>query len=1696
MAEETNTNYGRIVYFEPNELFGGDNQPVNQEELIKYFNLSVRIPSRFYNESVLRRNYESVLKGTPFVEKDNNGNELTKLYLTDNYVNMSYTEFGRNGEISSGELFGIESINISFDVQFQPIVVINFTDVKGFGLMSTMEYNYSEGKINNLTAKSFFTSLFNFPYPMFTLEVKGYYGKSVSIDLAVKDFHTSFDSNSGNFKTTVTFIGYLYGVYADIPMSLIMISPLIDFKGDLNNNSILKGDTWKSLADPTIPTYFEFIDKYRNLLSYNDDNNDNFKQLKARENLLEKNAVLEEVKGKLENIKNICETQLSNLVFIENVEFPDRFKIENKTEDNSDKPLLINHNNFHIPGQYVCYFIDSSTGRFEEHLDEYQELIDFLTEKNLLENYDLVYEEFKLSHSNNLYSRYFKINNLYLGLDYLNQKINSNQGQIDQLVNRENVSVALTSEVLGFRPTIKNMYKILFKHIDCFSKIFYNTIKNIKNRTLNSSTLPSGVITDVNDNNDDENYIPPFPMIGVNVNGKFEIKYPGIYECFQQEPEIIMVENIYNSLRYFTNKINNNYELLLGANEEVGVGVNANIKRGNFIVDIDESVPISSKNYFTISPEDNKENIKTSIKRIYAERFATFCKTHMDSNCTYQNFNEIEANLFYNALKNLDVEIIKTFKNFTSDNGFKELFSSEIRKQNEGNVSPGITIKNSEIENQFKILKEGTYNSCKAFFDSFEFIGDFKTRTYEWEPTVFTKQEDLPYFYEDSSPTWYRTGTKKHDTLTAFDVDACYLRDTQTVQEGYRFNNYKSFIGLIITSKACGDLSNAGDYTYTNLGNKYYQKIEYLDRSSIFFNDNDSNLGNGESRLLRWLCSQYDKKTDTATYCGHKNIEPSDGPDACELKAHVHHWNGGSYESSVTQINDSNRIMMLSLAHLLALAEVSENAYNESYFIPATIDSYLSQTEDVSVTYAKYFKIENDVIKDLFKNLNEEFESLKNGVSVNGSFFEIPSYVNSYEKASEYWYVIGKETIKNNNNNVSTVKFEEAWNDFVDNLFELYNIADTVVEQAKQTEEKEKEISELKTNIYYILKNLYDKWYCALPTNFFDMNKNDGINDISEFNKIKYLTTTYNDISDELIVNVEYFTKQILNIKNDPNEASKSVLSYMAKIAQDNQSTFITLPTNIFNENIKDAFKTFNFYNGSVEHEVYGATYIVMHNGDVSHNLDIKDSQFKQDGYMIADYRGNQTTINDEAKLVMEISSEHDYVVQAFGVTYGMQNQNYFKNINIDTQTPQLTDYSIANILNIAESASETANGSEIFIKHQSLYPVYANRSYNCSVEMVGCMNITPLMYFQLNNIPMFKGAYMITNVEHQITPNDFTTIFTGVRVSKYKIPINKEAINISRIGSLIETRRPHYNDGETSTTVAEDLGSVISVENISNKDLNLVSIDPNKEYWFPYNGITGRTLDNGNIIYGCGKDCMDSVRKSIGMIISKSYNGSCDLAADYTSSSYVVQLLYEKYDDTLKGGNDYNLYYEESGSDKGIQYNKTDKYKNCIQYIINMIDNGHPVCVGVAHSVKRPNVTTGYTGFWLNDGITDHYLCIYAYAKDGDDVYFKFYESGSNIPANCASDNNILVYSYDNNKPKFYCSKSNRFTTHDGNKRYDVSQVRINKNFNNFLTDYSKLVGVQRNANTVGDRNPFVGDDICVTRSEENRYLYQKGIF
>jgi hypothetical protein len=123
--------------------------------------------------------------------------------------------------------------------------------------------------------------------------------------------------------------------------------------------------------------------------------------------------------------------------------------------------------------------------------------------------------------------------------------------------------------------------------------------------------------------------------------------------------------------------------------------------------------------------------------------------------------------------------------------------------------------------------------------------------------------------------------------------------------------------------------------------------------------------------------------------------------------------------------------------------------------------------------------------------------------------------------------------------------------------------------------------------------------------------------------------------------------------------------------------------------------------------------------------------------------------------------------VRAFRVRFGEQNQSMFTDIKIDSKEYPETNESIQILARLAGDNKAQAPTP----KGQNLYNLYENRSYRATVTMMGDAMIQPTQYFQLENIPMFNGAYIILSVEHTITANKMMTTFSGTKMLKYPSP-------------------------------------------------------------------------------------------------------------------------------------------------------------------------------------------------------------------------------------------------------------------------------------------------------------------------------------
>jgi LAS superfamily LD-carboxypeptidase LdcB len=318
----------------------------------------------------------------------------------------------------------------------------------------------------------------------------------------------------------------------------------------------------------------------------------------------------------------------------------------------------------------------------------------------------------------------------------------------------------------------------------------------------------------------------------------------------------------------------------------------------------------------------------------------------------------------------------------------------------------------------------------------------------------------------------------------------------------------------------------------------------------------------------------------------------------------------------------------------------------------------------------------------------------------------------------------------------------------------------------------------IKFQLYRTCKNIYDKWVGGTETIdklIFDGPRN-GLDAFlakkargdnaqpTLIDSFRFVTRSFRDIGDEMVIN----PKPVYDFLHDNPNASfyDSVTSLLSA----NNFDFIALP-NYINYGDEHALKSMFKPMTSADAFNVGTTgpsFVCVYVGQTSKHLDFRDSEYTNDGIdFTCDSKGGLMPTN--AKDFTSTNGEdYENKVAVFAVNYSQQNQNIFKDITLDqsefTETAeslQITD----EIANKGDKNSRTFGG-------QNIFNVYSVRSYKTEVDMMGNAMIQPMMYFQLNNIPMFHGAYMITHVKHSIKPNTMSTHFTGVRIRNVETPL------------------------------------------------------------------------------------------------------------------------------------------------------------------------------------------------------------------------------------------------------------------------------------------------------------------------------------
>ena len=320
-------------------------------------------------------------------------------------------------------------------------------------------------------------------------------------------------------------------------------------------------------------------------------------------------------------------------------------------------------------------------------------------------------------------------------------------------------------------------------------------------------------------------------------------------------------------------------------------------------------------------------------------------------------------------------------------------------------------------------------------------------------------------------------------------------------------------------------------------------------------------------------------------------------------------------------------------------------------------------------------------------------------------------------------------------------------------------------EITKNNDEEEKsELEEIigndniKLNLYRSIKAIYDKWIGG--DNVSGCIRRDKLIDT-----FKFLNKSFADIGKDFLVNPQSITNYIEGFSN------RSTADVFSKILADNNFDFIALPSFVdFKEEkeLKSMFETHDFG----EAPTVGPAFICMY-ANRANTLDLGYKGTTGDSGFNIDANGNATLSNGKSAFH---DTDKDETIAAFLVKYGDDNQSIFKDIRLDQKEFSETDESLIIIDKMANSKEPGAKTNI----GQNLFNMFSTRSYSCEIESLGNAMIQPMMYFQLTNIPMFRGAYLIISASHNIKPNHMTTTFKGVRIAGIDVPlITSETISL-----------------------------------------------------------------------------------------------------------------------------------------------------------------------------------------------------------------------------------------------------------------------------------------------------------------------------
>ena len=465
-----------------------------------------------------------------------------KKYLTTYYTDISVEDI-RNRNIIEG--LGITSVEIAYDNMYMPTITIKFVDVRGSSLFGREEEVHND---NNITSETIFGCFFTLPYPKFRLHVKGFFGDAVTYQLACTGFKGNFNSQTGNFEITTTFIGYQYSLLTDIPFVLLIAAPYCEYIGEKYWERHVKKPEWQLSGGARMKKLYEMYTNLKKELKDGiggESTATSIDMSTADIAVKQLNGIWEEIKTaikgrckymgytkegeaykdeKTNEIHFICLTSDKGKIYDQaighklanmkeeidkyNAKFTDKqlsFKISDSfTKDNTTETV-----------QYVEYTEDSGknvTCKQTNATYTCEALKNFIASK-IKDEKPNKYAFFK----DKMYGYEFSDGGYEHSAKNVAEGITTQKKEEEAKKKEENKDYVPEeiSKALEFKPSIGNFFKIIIAHLETFTAMMYGCSTTILKQMKTGAREPQrlGVKFSDTDVMPSQKFIPPFPAV-------------------------------------------------------------------------------------------------------------------------------------------------------------------------------------------------------------------------------------------------------------------------------------------------------------------------------------------------------------------------------------------------------------------------------------------------------------------------------------------------------------------------------------------------------------------------------------------------------------------------------------------------------------------------------------------------------------------------------------------------------------------------------------------------------------------------------------------------------------------------------------------------------------------------------------------------------------------------------------------------------------------------------------------------------------------------------------------------------------------------------------------------------------------------------------------------------------------------------